>query len=56
MNFASAGLPRIASYDVLKCNTSGVMVTKTGHVIICIAKHSCYSQLCGASTKTKLHL
>jgi hypothetical protein len=27
------------------CNTPGVMVTKTGHVIICIAKHSCLSQI-----------
>jgi hypothetical protein len=26
-------------------NTPGVMVTKIGHVIICIAKHSCFSQL-----------
>jgi hypothetical protein len=27
------------------CNTFGVMVTKTSHVIICISKHSCFSQL-----------
>jgi hypothetical protein len=26
------------------CNTLGVMVIKTGHVIICIANHSCFSQ------------
>jgi hypothetical protein len=40
---------------VLCCNTPGVMVTKTSHVIICIAKHSCLSQLWCASTKTSLH-
>jgi hypothetical protein len=38
-----------------ECNTPGVMVTKTGHVIICIAKHSCFSQLWCASTKTNLY-
>ena len=31
-------------YIVHHCNTSGVVNTKTCHVIICIAHHSCVSE------------
>jgi hypothetical protein len=37
------------------CNTPGIMVNKIGHVIICIAKQSCFSQPWCVSTKTSLH-
>jgi hypothetical protein len=38
-------LDDVVEDEVSLCNTTGVMVTKIGHVIICIAKHSCLSQL-----------
>ena len=46
----------LTSTWVLACNTPGVLNTKIGHVIICIAKHCSYCKLWYAFTKTSLHL